>query len=65
MADEDLRREWDAIKDPVKMLEAILKHEDFLGYDPYYKDLRQSLMSNAERVVRESKDAESKVQSAG
>ena len=49
MADADLLAKWAGITDPVQALREIVEHEDFLGFDPYYRDLRAALLEMAER----------------
>jgi hypothetical protein len=47
--DATLLDQWAKITDPREALRTIVKHEDFLGYDPYYKDLRAALLAMADR----------------
>jgi len=39
-------------RDPVKMLRLIVENEDYLGYDPYYADIRAALISQAGVVAQ-------------
>lgn len=39
------------IEDPITMLRTIISNEQFLGYDPYYKDLREALLTQGEKIV--------------
>lgn len=55
MSDKKLMEKWSKINDPREMLKAIVKHETFLGFDPYYRDLREELLANAERLSRKPK----------
>ena len=50
--DESLKAKWAAISDPVEALRELVEHETFLGYDPYYGDLRAALMEMAERCAK-------------
>jgi hypothetical protein len=50
MSDKQLLARWKKIKNPKMALLEICEHEDFLGYDPYYKDLREALLDMAERI---------------
>ena len=43
------------IKDPLEMLECIVKNENFLGYDPYYAEIRATMINTAEKIVKEAK----------
>lgn len=43
------------ITNPVKMLRTIVESERFLGYDPYYADLRKTMIEQAEKVVELSR----------
>lgn len=55
MSDVELKAAWDKIEDPHEMLAAIVEHSDFLGYDPYYADLRNALLDNANRLATKEK----------
>jgi hypothetical protein len=48
--DAKLLAYWAVIKEPREMLRAIVENESFLGYDPYYKDLREALLKQAEKI---------------
>ena len=37
------------IKDPIKACRILYENEQFLGYDPYYKDLRRALIEMCKR----------------
>lgn len=50
-SDEKWKQYITQITNPVEMLRAIVKNQDFLGYDPYYSDLREALLKQAENVV--------------
>ena len=41
---------------PRKILALILKYEDFLGYDPYFGDLRKAMLQQAKRVLEEKQN---------
>ena len=47
--------EWIAqikeISDPIKMLEIIVDNQNYLGFDPYYKDLRAAMLDQAEKII--------------
>jgi len=49
--------EWmkslDAITDPITMLKELVDNEQYLGYDPYYWDIRMALLRAAERIIAE------------
>ncbi len=51
MTDVEFIAQVKTITDPVEMLEALLNNDMFLGYDPYYADLRAALLDQAEQVV--------------
>ena len=40
------------IEDPVTMLKEIVANQDFLGYDPYYGNLRSALLNQADKIVK-------------
>jgi hypothetical protein len=50
MTDKELIEKWSKITDPVEAAQEIVEHEQFLGYDPYYRDLRAALIAMAARV---------------
>lgn len=52
MADKDLIQSWDEINDPRVALREIVSHEAFLGYDPYFKHLREALFKMADRCLK-------------
>lgn len=47
--DAALLDQWSKITDPKEALRTLVAHEDFLGYDPYYRDLRAALLAMCER----------------
>lgn len=51
MDDDEWKAHLETIEDPVEMLGQIVINSEFLGGDPYYRDLVQAMVSNAERVV--------------
>ena len=50
MTDADWIKSLDNIKDPKEALTEFLDNERFLGYDPYYGDLRVALIGMLERI---------------
>ena len=42
------------IVDPYEMLWTIIDNEGFLGYDPYYKDLRAAMIDQAIKICQEA-----------
>ena len=42
------------ITDPFEMLITIVNNQEFLGYDPYYKDLRAVMLDQAEKICKEA-----------
>ncbi len=51
MTDSEWIHKIEAINDPIAMLRAIIEYEDFLGYDPYYRDLRETLLNRAAYII--------------
>jgi hypothetical protein len=49
--DEAFKRTVSAITDPAEFLRVLVENESFLGYDPYYADLRDVLMVKAEQLA--------------
>ncbi len=58
MADKEWIEKVKQIEDPREMLKLIVENETFLGFDPYYKDLRNAMISQAEKIInnKENKD---------
>jgi len=56
MTDEEWKAEIAKIEDPIEMLEAIIENQDFLGYDPYFKDLRQAMLDQVEIIIAKAKE---------
>lgn len=48
--DAALKAQLAAVTDPREALRLICEHEDFLGYDPHYADMRAALLRMAERL---------------
>ena len=40
-----------AISDPLEMLRAVVNHEGFFGYDPYYGEIRKAVLDRAQAIV--------------
>lgn len=53
MTDQDWIQQVQQISDPIKMLRCILDNQDFLGYDPYYSDLRGAMLLQIEKILSE------------
>jgi hypothetical protein len=51
MTDAELIKKFKQIKDPKEAIETFLEHSEFIGYDPYYKDLHAALFEMLERAV--------------
>ena len=47
--DATVMAQWAKVTDPREALHIICEQQDFLGYDSYYKDLRNALLDMAER----------------
>ena len=51
--------EWiatvDAITDPAEACHTLVENEQFLGFDPYYRDLREALIRMCERCGKGTK----------
>ena len=39
------------INDPKDAIHLLLDNEDFLGYDPYYKDIREEILNACRRSI--------------
>ena len=48
-SDAAVMARWARITDPKEALRVLLKNESFLGYDPYYADLRDALLDMCDR----------------
>ena len=51
MDDQEWIKSLDHIQTPEEALRVIVENERFLGYDPYYKDLRKAMIEMAERIL--------------
>lgn len=51
MTDAQYIAQFDKVTDPAEALRVIVGNEHYLGYDPYYKDIRAALMKLAERLA--------------
>lgn len=49
--DEERKAKWRGITDPLDALQALNVHSEYLGSDPYYRDLHNELMSMIVRVL--------------
>ena len=49
MSDAEWVDSLERITDPQEALRTLVENESYLGYDPYYKDLRAALMRMCER----------------
>ena len=45
----------DKVSDPREALQIIIDNEQFFGFDPYYRDLRDAMVRMGERVLEETK----------
>ena len=54
MTDSEWIKEIKTITDPVKMLRTIIDNEQYFGFDPYYKDIREAILKQAEYIVEGS-----------
>ena len=50
MNDADLIEKLEKVTDPAQALALIVEHDAYLGYDPYFKEIRDALMSMAQRL---------------
>lgn len=49
MTDKQRIAQWKRIKDPKKALQVLVENWQFVGNDPYYRDLCNALFELAER----------------
>lgn len=52
MTDDEAKDKWSKVTDPKVALQEILEHHNFMGFDPYYSDLRNALLEMAERCAK-------------
>ena len=52
MDDEQRKSEWAKVTDPREALRIMVEHADYIGNDPYYRDLDRALWAMAERVLK-------------
>lgn len=51
MSDADLKVSWSKITDHVEAIKEFLKYSEFVGSDPYYRDLDAALWAMLARAV--------------
>lgn len=54
MTDDEMKAEWAKVTDPREALEVLVKNSQFVGSDPYYRDLDAALWAMAERALAAS-----------
>ena len=50
MNNNDLKEKWSKITDLREATAELLEYQDFLGYDPYYSDMREGLLNMMARA---------------
>lgn len=50
--DDTLKAKWAAITDPQEAINALYEHWEFVGTDPYYRDLNDALYAMVERCTK-------------
>ena len=53
MSDAELKDKWSKITDPVEAIKEFLNYSEFVGSDPYYRDLDAALWAMLARAVEE------------
>ena len=56
MLDSEWIEQVKKISNPVEMLQCIVDNEEYFGYDPYYKDLREAMLTRAWEIVSQLGD---------
>lgn len=51
MNDEQRKAAWKTVTDPKEALEELASHREFIGGDPYYRDLDLALWQMVDRVL--------------
>jgi len=50
-SDADWIKSLDKVTDPREALQIIIDNEQFFGFDPYYRDLRDAMVNMASRIL--------------
>jgi len=53
MSDAEWIESLSKIETSEQMLRTIVDNEEYMRYDPYYRELREALLNNAERVLQQ------------
>lgn len=51
MNDAQRKAAWKKVKDPREALEELRAHSEFVGGDPYYRDMNDALWAMVDRVL--------------
>ena len=51
MRDHDFKRLCQSVSDPIAALQIIIYNDRYLGYDPYFADLRAEMLGMCERII--------------
>lgn len=49
--DKDFKNLCKSVSDPMAALQIMVYNERYLGYDPYYSDLRSAMLEMCERII--------------
>lgn len=52
MNDAERKAAWSLVEDPLEALEELSANSEFVGTDPYYRDLNDALWQMVERVLK-------------
>lgn len=53
MTDKQLMAGWRRIRDPIKALRTLRDNQTYIGTDPYYRDLNDTLWKMVDTVLEE------------
>lgn len=53
MTDEQFIRKCNGTFNPYDALEIVVENETFLGYDPYYGDIRKAIINMCASIVKD------------
>ncbi len=62
MTDKQWIAQIDKVSDPVEVLKLVQDNEDYLGFDPYFRDIRDAILRAVARALAKAEAVSSKEQ---
>jgi hypothetical protein len=51
VTDDEHKAQWAQVTDPIEALKVLSANSEFLGSDPYYRDLNEALWQMVNRIL--------------